>query len=377
MIQFADPKAENAIFSDKITRSIDIVIKDSNYILGHHVKSFEKNLAKFCNTNYALGVANGTDALFLSLKALGVGPGDEVITTCHTALATIAAITATGAKAVVIDIENDMLMANRLLKKAITRKTKAIIAVHLYGLACDMHFISALSKAHKLFVIEDCAQAFGTKYKGRPVGSLSDLATFSFYPTKNLGAIGDGGAIVTNSAQLFYKISLLHQYGWDKSRVSQCPGYNSRLDEIQAAILDIKLHSFSTLLDMRRKLAMAYLNELIQIDDIVLPTDSNLSQHSYHLFVIKTKNRDRLKEYLYDNGIAAGIHYPELVTAHPGYQGLIKYKDKDLVTAKQTINEILSLPLYPGLKSNDQIKIIKAIKGFFYQELKEKRLLCT
>lgn len=366
MIQVANPGAENSLLIEDINTAIAEVLREQSYILGNNVKKFEKSLAQHCKINYAIGVANGTDALFLSLKALNIGHGDEVITTCHTALATIAAIVAVGATPVIVDINNEMLIDVEKVRKAVTRKTKAIIAVHLYGLACDMDVINEIANNYKLSVIEDCAQAFGTTYKGRHVGVFSDLATFSFYPTKNLGAIGDGGAVITKSSELHYKLTLLRQYGWDNNRVSQIEGYNSRLDEIQAAILNVKLNRFTTLYELRRKIAMKYINELVNIGDLELPTDTTNSKHSYHLFVIKTSKRDELKEHLQSNKILCGIHYAELVNDHPGYTGKIKYNRLGkLSCARETLSRILSLPIYPGLDANSQIKIISTIKDFY------------
>ncbi|RDX35476.1 DegT/DnrJ/EryC1/StrS family aminotransferase, partial [Arcobacter sp. HD9-500m-PIT-SAG03] len=283
MICFANPKEQYLSHKDEIQEAINRVLDSGWYILGEEVKSFEKEFATFVGTQYSLGVASGTDAIFLSLKALDIGLGDEVITVSHTATATVSAIEATGAKAILVDIEEDYFTIDpKKIEKEITPNTKAIIAVHIYGHPSDVDELIRICKKYDLFLLEDCAQANGAKYKGKKVGSLGDLGCFSFFPTKNLGALGDGGAITTDSLDLYNKLIMLRQYGWDENRESKFQGYNSRLDELQAAILRVKLKYLKQDVEKRNTVASLY-NKYLKNTNLILPKVRNDCYHAYHL----------------------------------------------------------------------------------------------
>jgi dTDP-4-amino-4,6-dideoxygalactose transaminase len=315
--------------------------------LGPEVEAFEAEFASFNTTKFCVGVGSGTDALALTLKAFGVEPGDEVITVSHTALATAAAIIMTGATPVLVDIEENYFTMDPLkIEGAITPKTKAIIPVHLYGQPCDMDAIMAIAKNHNLIVIEDCAQAHGATYKGKRVGSMGDAGCFSFYPTKNLGAIGDGGGVVTNNKEIADRLKRVRQYGWDQNRVGQEIGVVSRLNELQAAILRVKLRHLDEDNARRQKVAKEYASHFDKGDHPAVRPECT---HVYHLYVIQSNVRDSLKEELAEQGIEAGIHYTHPVHYHPGYQDKIRIPKKELPVTEKVIKKILSLPIYPEL----------------------------
>ncbi len=358
----ANPKAENLELKSEILNAIELVIQRGNYILGEECTAFESEFSAYIGIRYALGVSSGTAAIHLSLKALDVKPGDEIITVSHTAVATIAAIKMVGAVPVFVDIDPQRYTIDPLLiEKQITKKTKGIIPVHLYGLPADMDPILKIAKSYGLFVVEDCAQAHGAIYQRKKVGTFGDIGTFSFYPTKNLGAIGDGGMIVTSNPILYEKIKLLRQYGWRERYISEIDGYNSRLDEIQAAILRIKLKQLDKNNNKRRVLARTY-NELLT-DIVNTPFEDKNSTHVYHLYVIQHKNRDALKEYLRSKGIGSMIHYPQAVHQQPIFSNYY-LSAHTLPKTEKIISQILSLPIYPQL-SLDAVKIISdQIKEF-------------
>ncbi|MBL4711237.1 MAG: DegT/DnrJ/EryC1/StrS family aminotransferase [Gammaproteobacteria bacterium] len=364
MILCANPKEQYLSHKDEIKLAIDKVLESGWYILGQEVKAFEKEFANFVGVKYSIGVASGTDAIFLSLKALDIGTGDEVITVSHTATATVSAIEATGAKAIFVDVEEEYFtMDVSKIEEVITDKTKAIIPVHIYGHPCDMNKLQKISKENNLYLIEDCAQASGAKYEDKDVGSMGDLGCFSFFPTKNLGALGDGGAITTNSKELYEKLLMLRQYGWDKNRESKFQGYNSRLDEIQAAVLRVKLKYLKQDIEKRNKVASLYYKYL-KDTDFILPKVKDSCYHAYHLFVIKTDNRDKVLKFLEENNIMAMIHYDKAVHMNEAYKIY-----SNLSITEKIINNILSLPLYPELKNED----IKQISNLCinYKSLKE------
>ena len=308
-------------------------------------------------------MASGTDALFLALTACNIGNGDEVITVSHTAVATVAAIDHTGATPVLVDISADTYNIDpEKIKAAITPRTKAIIVVHLYGLPAAMDQILAIAKKNGLLLIEDCAQAHGARYRGKRVGSFGDIGCFSFYPTKNLGAIGDGGMIVTKSPELAEKVKLLREYGWKKRYISEISGYNSRLDEIQAAILRLKLQTLDNDNGRRRTIAQKYLSQ-IRSGSIILPHIPDNYESVYHLFVIRTQHRDVLQKYLLENGIQTLIHYPVPVHLQPAYTEKCKIPNPLLNTEKAAM-EILSLPIYPELSHENVDLVIDAITKF-------------
>jgi len=359
----SNPHAQYIAQKSAIDQAINSVLGSGRYILGEQVELFEKEFADYLGVKYALGVASGTDALCLALIASGISRGDEVITVSHTAVATIAAIELSGATPVLVDIEpNFYTIDPDQLKKAITKKTKAIIPVHLYGHPVDMKPILTIAQKHNLLVIEDCAQAHGAIYHNQRVGSWGDIACFSFYPTKNLGALGDGGLVATNNQKLAEKLKLLRQYGWVKRYVSHLPGQNSRLDELQAAILRVKLKKLDE--DNRRRIELAsiYTANLFKTN-LILPKKRKHFEHVYHLYVVRSEERDELKEFLEKHDIYPLIHYPVPIHLQPAYQN-IKTIGK-LTQTEKIVQEILSLPLYPQLPQKQALVVAKAVLSFF------------
>lgn len=362
VIPCANPLAQYQSHKEEILTAIKRVLEGGNYILGPEVVAFEQSFAAYCGIDYAIGVNSGTDALILTLRALNIGAGDEVITVSHTALATIAAIIASGAIPVLVDIDPVYYtMDPECFQRAITPKTKAVIPVHLYGQPADMDAILGIARTHDLFVIEDCAQATGALYKGKRVGSIGDAGCFSFYPTKNLGAIGDGGMVVTRNAEIAEQVCKSRQYGWDKSRVTTEPGLNSRLDEVQAAILNVKLKYLDADNDKRRELAQLYETGLRDCG-VRLPTVRPDTAPAYHLYVIACDRRDTLIEKLSDVGIAAGIHYRVPSHLHGGYDNYCRLPNS-LVITEALVRNILSLPVYPELSVEQAGVVISKFKA--------------
>lgn len=362
-IKFFDFSPEIAEIESQILDATKRVISSGRYILGKEVTAFEKEFSKACSCNHGIGVASGTDALFLSLKAFGVGPGDEVITVANTFAATALAIMYTGATPVFVDIKPQSHLINpHLIKEAITPKTKAILPVHLYGACADMDEIMQIAAGHDLYVLEDACQAHGALYKKSPAGGIGHLAAFSFYPTKNLGAYGDGGMITTNNTDLFNKLILLRNYG-QKNRYSyNIPGYNSRLDEIQAAILRVKLKYLFDWIQRRQRIADLYNTSLNDINMVKPPIDDTYT-HAYHLYVISVEKRDALQLHLKDNGVETLIHYPALLHKQEAFKGAKVYGQ--LKYAELRSNQILSLPIYPWLKNQEVHYIIDCVRNFY------------
>jgi len=360
MIFCSNPKAQFLAHKDEIDIAVSHVLQTGRYILGEEVEAFEKEFANYIGVSFGIGVGSGTDAIHLALKACEIGPGDEVITVSHTAIATVAAIQLTGAKPVFVDIEPSFYTLDPdKLEAAITPRTKAVIPVHLYGQSVDLNPILEIAHQHHLRVIEDCAQSHGAMYKGKRVGSYGDLGCYSFYPTKNLGAIGDGGMVVTNDAGLAEKAKLLRQYGWNKERVSNLTGWNTRLDELQAAILRVKLKYLDTDNSKRRQLADMY-NAMLVSSSLILPGQREGCTHAYHLYVVRHPRRDQLLAFLKAKGIVAAIHYPLPVHLQPAYnQGCYI-----LFETERAAKEILSLPMYPELSESDIISVAEAVMDF-------------
>ena len=353
----ANPKAENDELSEEINDVIRNVLASGRYILGPEVEAFEREFAYYTGAEYAISVGSGTDALSIALKALGVGMGDEVITVSHTAVATVAAIELCGAVPIFCDIDPQTYTINpEWLENLLSPRTRAIIPVHLYGHPANLGPIIAFAKKYGLLVLEDCAQAHGAIYNGKKAGSWGDIAAFSFYPTKNLGAIGDGGMIVTSDARLAENAFLLRQYGWKNRYISEIQGSNSRLDELQAAILRVKLRHLDENNAKRRGLAELYSQLLKQY--VVTPSEMVRSRHVYHLYVIRYKQRDRLQEYLRQRGIGTAIHYPLPVHQQPAYK--LRIQATNLPVTDQVVTEILSLPIYPQL-SEDMVREIALV----------------
>lgn len=347
-----DPKAGYLAHQAEIDSAIRRVLNSGWYILGKEVESFEKEFATYIGVGHAIGVANGTDALELSLRACGVGPGDLVFTVSHTAVATVAVIELTGAMPVFVDIDPvTYTMDPDCLKAALANlpegTPRAVIPVHLYGHPADMPLILELARRHGLYVIEDCAQSHGAALGGRKTGAWGDIAAFSFYPTKNLGALGDGGMVVTDNPELAEKVLLLHQYGWRERYVSDVPGCNSRLDEIQAAILRVKLKYLDRDNLNRGHLAQIY-NALLARKGFSLPEARSGVSHVYHQYVLRLPHRDDLKTYLGEAGIGTLVHYPVPIHLQPAYKGRLP-KSIPLPKTEQAALQVLSLPMYPEL----------------------------
>lgn len=339
MTPIANPRASYVEHRDEINEAIHNVLESGSYILGDQVRLFENNFAKYIGVKYCVGVASGTDALFLSMKALGIGKGDEVITVSHTAVATVSSIVMTGATPVLIDIEPETFTMDTFkIKSAITKNTKAIIPVHLYGNPCSMFQILDIALKYSIAVIEDCAQSTGAIYRynrnEKSVGSIGNLGCFSFYPTKNLGCFGDGGAITTDSKKLYDKLLLLRQYGWKKRYISEIHGYNSRLDEIQAAVLNVKLKYLDE--DNKKR------------QQIAINRGESSSNSVYHLHVVREKNRAKVMTKMLKEGVQTAIHYPVPIHLQPGYKHLVRVSGT-MVETERAAKEVMSLPMYPQL----------------------------
>lgn len=357
---FANPAATCAPRRTEIERAIAGVIGSAKYVLGPEVVVFEESFANYCEVGHAVGVANGTDALSLALLASDVGPGDEVITVSHTAVATAAAIARIGAVPKFVDTEDAFYTLDPDgLAEALSSKTKAIIPVHLFGQAADMDPIVDFAREQGLKVIEDCAQAHGARYKGKRVGTMGHFGCFSFYPTKNLSGIGDGGAVITNDADAAARLKSLREYGWDKNRVSKEVGMNSRLDELQAAILNVNLKYLDEDTTRRRDIAAQYDAAFAGLD-LQIPQVRPDCEHVYHLYVIAMNRRDAVKQQLAQSDIMAGIHYPLPVHFHPAYQS-----GQSLGVTERAVERILSLPMYPGLSGEDVAHVTATIRAFY------------
>jgi len=338
------------------------VMEKGTFILGSEVSAFEREFAEYCGAAHAIGVASGTDALQLALMACEIGENDEVAVPAHTAVATVSAVEAGGAHPLLVDIDStNYTLDPNLLHRILTPHTRAVIPVHLYGCPVDMEPVLQFARENHLFVIEDCSQAHGASYRGRKVGTWGDIAAFSFYPTKNLGAFGDGGMVVTNNDALAEKVRLLRQYGWGEHYISSIRGINSRLDELQAGILRVKLRHLDGWNARRRQFAELY-HHLLSGTDLVLPAQN--AGHVYHQFVIRHAQRDSLREYLKENGISTLIHYPVPVHFQPAYADL-GYTAGSLPSTERASREVLSLPLYPELTEEKVVRICQTILDFF------------
>lgn len=342
VVQFSEHRAD-------ILRAVQDVCDNGPHILGPVVEAFEVEFAAWNQARYAVGVGSGTDALVLAMKTLGIGPGDEVITVSHTALATVAAVVLVGATPVLVDVDPDScVMDPQGLAAAVTGRTKAIIPVHLYGFACPMDEIMQFARAHSLLVIEDCAQAHGALYRGKKVGTIGDVGCFSFYPTKNLGAIGDGGAIITDDANIAEGVKQRRQYGWNDARIANVTGALSRLDSMQAAILSIKLKSLDDDNAYRRDIARVY-DRTIDWGRLSRPNALPDVEQVYHLYVVKSERRDDLRTALAKDNVDLGIHYAVPAHKNPGYAERVVLPRSGLPVTEKLSQTVLSLPIYPGL----------------------------
>jgi len=364
MIPAANPRAQYISYQQEIHDAVAGVLDSGRYILGREVAAFEAEFAAYTGAAYGIGVGSGTEALHIALAACGVGAGDEVITVSHTAVATVAAIELCGATPVFVDIEPDYFtMDPGGFSDAITSKTKAVIPVHLYGQPADTVAISEIAQSSGIRIIEDCAQAHGAIFHGRRVGSWGDMACFSFYPTKNLGAMGDGGMIVTSNPALEERSRLLREYGWTGRYISDVRGWNSRLDEIQAAILRVKLKYLDAANASRMHVASLY-DEGLSNAGLAAPKVRPGAEHVYHLYVIRAPKRDDLRAFLHARDIGTLIHYPVPVHLQPAYRGRLRSAGA-LAATEQAVSEILSLPMYPELGSSAVGTIVAAIEEFY------------
>ncbi|QZA82776.1 DegT/DnrJ/EryC1/StrS family aminotransferase [Deefgea piscis] len=358
MIPFLDLKAINLAHRDELINAFTRVIDSGWYVLGNEVKQFEASFADYCNVDHCVGVSNGLDALHLILRAYGIGAGDEVIVPTNTYIATWLAATYAGATPVPVEPCIDTYNIDpSLIEAAITPRTKAIIAVHLYGQPADMDPIMAIAEKHGLKVIEDAAQAHGALYKGRKVGSLGHAAGFSFYPGKNLGAIGDAGAVTTNDAELAEKVRVLVNYGSKVKYHNEVQGFNCRLDELQAALLAVKLPALDQETARRKEIAAQYTVALQELD-LVLPSIMDNAESAWHLYVVRSKNRDQLQIDLSANGVATMIHYPIPPHQQPAYA---EFNGVSYPIAEQIHQQVLSLPMGPTMSHDDVSKVINVI----------------
>jgi len=364
LIPCANPAAQFQSYKSDIEKAVLNVMRGNSYILGKEVSALEEEFADYIGTDYAVGVANGTDAIEIALRALGVGQGDEVITVSHTAIATVAAIEATGATAVLVDIEPLFYTLNPAqLNQVFSKKTKAVVAVHIYGQSVDLDSILSFCLNHNLFFIEDASQAHGAKYKGKRLGSFGDFGCFSCYPTKNLGAIGDAGLVTTNDSNFAKKVRMIREYGWI-NRKSIIAGRNSRLDELQAAILRVKLKHLDSDNNKRVSLAEYYSSKLSEFP-ITVPLRRLEGEPVFHLFVIQVEDQKSLLMHLNQKGIQAGVHYSLPVHLQPAYLNRLSTSD-DMSTTEKLVQKIISLPLYPELSINDADKVINEIGDFYH-----------
>jgi dTDP-4-amino-4,6-dideoxygalactose transaminase len=361
-VPFLDLKAQHAPLRDQFDRAIAKVIDSGAFAGGPFVRKFEDEFAVFCGCQHAIGLGNGTDALWLSLLALGVGPGDEVITVPTTFMATAEAISYCGATPVFVEIdERTYNMDPAEIQTAITDKTKAIIPVHLFGQPADMDPILEIARAHKLFVIEDAAQAHGAEYKNQKAGTLGDAGCFSFYPSKNLGAFGEAGAVVTNNFKLQEKIRMLRDHGQVRKYYHTMIGWNCRMDGIQAAVLSVKLQHLKRGNDLRRAHALKYNEALAKIEDLIIPIEASYARHVYHVYTIRVKERVKFMQSLTDKGIGCGVHYPVPIHLQEAYRGL-GHKKGSFPIAERTAEEFVSLPMFPELTGAQLERVVDAVK---------------
>ncbi len=355
----------NSQMQTDITKAFIDVFNSNWYILGNAVKKFESDYAEFSKTKFCIGVSNGLDALFLSLKALGIQEGDEVIVPSNTYIATVLAVSYTGATPIFVEpnIHTYNIQATSI-KALITPRTKAIMPVHLYGQCCEMEAIMQIAKQHNLFVVEDNAQAHEASYNGKITGSWGNLNGVSFYPGKNLGALGDAGAITTDSETLANQLFSLRNYGSQKKYYNEVIGYNMRLDELQAGILSAKLPYLRQFTNLRIEAANCYDRLLRNVEEIVLPKTAEGATHVYHLYVIRTHKRDALQQFLNENGIGTLIHYPIPPHLQQAYQHL-GYKKGSFPVAEEIAATCISLPMYPGITEQEIIYVTDKIKYFF------------
>jgi dTDP-4-amino-4,6-dideoxygalactose transaminase len=361
-VPFVDLRAQYRAIRREIDTALAAVLERADFVGGKAVGRFEAAFAEFCGVGAACGVANGTDALTLALKALGVGPGDEVITAVNTFFATAEAVTQAGATVRFVDVDERTLTVDpRALERALTPRTRAVIPVHLYGQPADMDPLRDIAARHGLAVIEDAAQAHGAAYRGRAVGSLGSCAAFSFYPSKNLGAYGDAGMVVSSDAELIHRVRRLANHGRLEKYVHEVEGGNSRLDTVQAAVLEVKLRHLAAWNAARRARAVVY-HELLRGLPVVVPFAAPETDPVYHLYVIRVARRDEVQKALAMRGIDTGIHYPVPLHLQPAYRSL-GLAPGAFPVAERAAREVLSLPMYPELTAEQQTRVVEALAG--------------
>ncbi len=364
-IPFLSFDATNDRIRSEMTQAFQNVFESKWYILGDYVKQFEKEYAAYNQVKHCVGVSNGLDALFLSLKVLGIGNGDEVIVPSNTYIATLLAVTYVGAKPVLVEPNADTMNIDPAkIEAAINAKTKAIIPVHLYGQCCEMKEIMSIATKHKLFVIEDNAQSQGSSHQGQLAGSFGHVNGTSFYPGKNLGALGDAGAVTTNDSQLAENIKVKRNYGSQKKYYNEVIGYNMRLDELQAALLSVKLKYLDSWTKERQQIASWYDEALKGVGDLILPAIAPGATHVYHLYVIRTGKRDALQEHLHKNEIGTLIHYPVPPHLQEACRDM-NFKKDDFPLAERISDTVVSIPLWPGMQQPTVEKVASVIKNFF------------
>ncbi len=366
-VAMVDLRAAYTVQATELDAAVKRVLESGWYILGKELLSFEQAFARWCTTGHAIGVGNGTDAIVVALRALKVGAGDTVFTVSHTAVATVAAIELVGATPILVDIDPETFTVDPAklddaikAAKAAGAIPRAVIAVHLYGHPCDVEAIASICSRHGLFFIEDCAQAHGAMVKGKRIGSIGDIASFSFYPTKNLGAFGDGGAVVTNDKDLARRAGAIRQYGWTERYLSDMTGMNSRLDEIQAAMLAVRLTRLDTEIAARRTTAATYTAALSGI--LQTPLVRPGMDHAYHLYVVRSAERDALALALKNKGVGTGVHYPLPVHLQKAYAGRIQLAPSGMVETERAAREVLSLPMHAFLRVDDIQYVIESVK---------------
>jgi len=361
-IPFNDLARHTARYREELQDVIVRVLNAGRYVLGEELDRFETTFASYCGTRFAVGVASGTDAITIALQAAGIVPGDEVITAANTCVPTIVGIEGAGARPVLVDCEETTYTLDpALIEEAITPRTKAIVPVHLYGQCADLDQILGLAQRYGINVVEDCAQAHGAEYDGRRAGSFGLAGAFSFYPTKNLGALGDGGAVVTNDADIAARARLLRNYGERERFEHVLRGRNSRLDALQAALLTAKLKHLDDWNERRRELAGRY-SSVLDGSIASVPLEAQRRRHVFHLYVIRVRQRDRFRRALADMGVETAIHYPTPVQRQPAYSDLMPV-GRSLATSERLAGEIVSLPLYPDLSDDEASRVASAVTG--------------
>ena len=362
-IKYLDFPEEVRIHKKEYFSAIAEVLESGAYVLGREVEKFENELAKYLGVKYCVGTANGLEAIQITLMAKGIGKGDEVITTPISAVATTLAILAVGATPVFADVDEGGQIDSKLIEGLITKNTKAILPVDLYGQPCDVVGIKKICKKHNLFLLEDACQAHGSTFQNKKLGTYGDVGCFSFYPTKNLGAFGDGGAIVTNDEKLYKACREIRDYGQQTKYVHVRYGLNSRLDELHAAILSVKLKYLDKNNDKRRDVAKRYINNLKNVKGLELVLPNKIDDSNFHLFVIKTDRRDELQIFLKEQGIPSLVHYPITIPDQPMFKD--KYKSLEISTARKLVNEVLSLPCHPYMKNDEVDYVSEKIINYF------------